>query len=46
MLLHHNKYHRSTSESHDPIKCCVAFSTQSHAENGIYSIFLWFAIIG
>lgn len=44
MVLNHNKYH--ISESHDPIKYPFAFSTQSLADNCMYSIPLWFAIIG
>lgn len=45
MLLNHNKY-ISAAESHDSIKFYIAFSTQSLAENCIYSIPLWFAVIG
>lgn len=33
MIFNHNKYHISTSESHDPIKYWIAFSTQSVADS-------------
>lgn len=34
------------TESHDPIKYYFAFSTQSLADNCMYSVPLWFVIMG
>lgn len=36
-MIFNHKYHISTSESHDLIKCYIAFSTLFLAENCIYS---------